>query len=167
MPNLFHRVVQTIASTNIGAKLGGLILHHFDSPLLQRSQGRTSLTGIFTGLPTINLTTIGAKSELPRTVPLIGIEDGDQVILIASNWGSQRHPAWYYNLTANPEAELTRHGETKPYIAEEVTGAEREAYWQQAIQLYAGYNNYKERTKESGRSIPIMRLTPKANRPPS
>jgi deazaflavin-dependent oxidoreductase (nitroreductase family) len=109
----------------------------------------------------VTLSTIGAKSGQLRTVPLIGISDGDKVVLIASNWGRKRHPAWYHNLRANPEATLSIQGRTGTYIAHETTGGEREEYWRRAVDLYAGYAAYQRRA--GGRRIPVMVLTPKTD----
>jgi deazaflavin-dependent oxidoreductase (nitroreductase family) len=92
----------------------------------------------------------------------VGIEDGERIVLIGSNFGRARHPAWYYNLRANPEATLSVRGQTDRYIAREATEAEREHYWHQAVALYAGYAAYEKRT--GGRTIPIMVLTPKTKR---
>jgi deazaflavin-dependent oxidoreductase (nitroreductase family) len=89
----------------------------------------------------------------------VGIEDGERVVLIASNFGRSRHPAWYHNLRANPEATLSVRGQKKTYIAREADGREREDYWHQAVELYAGYAAYEKRT--GGRKIPIMVLAPK------
>ena len=90
----------------------------------------------------------------------MGIEDGERVVLIASNFGRAHHPAWYHNLRANPVATLSVRGRENTYIAREAAGIEREDYWRQAVELYAGYAAYQKRT--GGRKIPIMVLTPKS-----
>ena len=59
-------------------------------------------------MPFASMTTTGAKSGEPRTAAVIYFHDGDDVILIASNYGGTRHPAWYHNLKANPTAILQR-----------------------------------------------------------
>ena len=123
------------------------------------SKGRLSVPSLVTGLPVVMLTTIGAKSNLTRTVPVVGMREGETVILIASNWGSTRHPAWYHNLRAHPDATLDIHGRRGTYVARPVTAAEREQYWQRAANLYRGFSAYAQRT--GGRDIPIMVLTPK------
>jgi deazaflavin-dependent oxidoreductase (nitroreductase family) len=114
------------------------------------------------GLPVVTLTAVGARSGRLRTLPLVGIPDGEKVVLIASNFGRPHHPAWYHNLRANPEARLTGHGRAGTYIASEVTGPDRERYWNQAVDLYVGYAVYERRT--GGREIPVMVLTPKDDR---
>ncbi|MBT7326209.1 MAG: nitroreductase family deazaflavin-dependent oxidoreductase [Anaerolineae bacterium] len=110
------------------------------------------------GIPVIVLTTTGAKSGVPRTVPLLGLVKGDDVFLIASNWGQAHHPSWYYNLKANPEAQLSIGKETGQYIARDATDPEREEYWVEAVNMYAGYAEYKKRI--STRKIPMFILSP-------
>ncbi len=134
-------------------------LHRVDPLIIRLSKGRRSLTSILSGRPVVVLTTIGAKTGLQRSVPLIGIEDGDKVALIASNYGRSRHPAWYYNLRANPEATLSIRGKTGTYIAREADEEQRQMYWSRALALFAGYTAYEKRA--GGREIPIMVLTPK------
>jgi len=126
--------------------------------MIRMTHGRTSLTSLLTGLPVFTLATIGAKSGEIRSVPLVGMPDGDRIVLIASNWGQTRHPGWYFNLHAHPEAEISQSGHTRKYRAHEATGAEYERYWNRAGGLYAGYAAYQQRT--GGRQIPIMVLTP-------
>ena len=157
-------IVKLAASTGAGAWFFGHAAHRLDLFVINLSKGRSSLTSIFAGLPVITLTTIGAKSGQLRTVPLVGIPDGEKVVLFASNFGRAHHPAWYHNLRANPEATLSFRGRAKAYIAREATGPERASYWQEAVRLYAGYATYKERTK--GREIPVMLLTPKDDENP-
>ena len=111
------------------------------------------------GLPLIELTTTGAKSGMPRTLPLAGYPDGDKFVLIASNFGRTRHPAWYHNLKANPECTVKKNGEVVTYIARETEGEERERYWGLAVSYYEGYEAYKQRA--SHRMMPVMVLEPK------
>jgi deazaflavin-dependent oxidoreductase (nitroreductase family) len=106
----------------------------------------------------VTLTTTGAKSGQPRSVPLVGLPDGENIILIASNFGQTHYPAWYHNLRASPKATLTLKGRTGYYWAEEVSGEVREAYWRQAVALYPGYAAYERRV--GARHIPVLRLTP-------
>jgi len=121
------------------------------------SQGRWRTTLRW---PAVLLTTVGAKSGQPRPIPLLYVTDGENIVLIASNGGSPRHPAWYYNLRAHPEVQLLVNGRTATYTAHEATGAERARLWRKAVDLYAGYETYQQRTR--GRQIPVMVLTPKA-----
>lgn len=157
-PAGWQRAAHRFASQRLVARIFSHVFHHLDRPVIRLSHGRTSVTSWATGLPVVTLITVGAKSGAVRSVPLIGIPGGGKVILIASNWGQTHHPGWYFNLRAQPEAELLHAGHTGKYLAHEATGAEYDAYWNRAVGLYVGYAAYKERT--GGRKIPIMVLAP-------
>jgi deazaflavin-dependent oxidoreductase (nitroreductase family) len=110
-------------------------------------------------MPFVSMTTTGAKSGLPRTSAVIYFSDGADLILVASNYGGTRHPAWYHNLKANPTARLVRGRHSANYAATEVTDeAERQRLFAQADRVYRGYAGYREQTAVIGRRIPIMRL---------
>ncbi len=157
-PHWWQRAVQQVARTRPGSWFMVRTLHHMDRAVLKLSQGRYTAAGTLTGLPVLTLTTTGAKSGLPRSVPLIGFPDGERVVLIASNFGQGHHAAWYYNLKAHPQATLTVGDQTTPYVAREAEGEERERYYRQAIALYPGYADYRKRA--GTRQIPVMVLTP-------
>jgi len=157
-PSWWRRLNRRIAAAPLAARLFTQVLHPLDRAVIRLSRGRVSLTGLLTGLPVVTLTTTGAKSGMARSVPLIGIPDNEQVILIASNWGQAHHPGWYFNLRAHPEVKLSWSGRTRRYVAREVTGLEYDAHWRRAVELYAGYAAYRERT--GGRKIPIILLMP-------
>lgn len=130
-----------------------------DHAVARLTGGRFTVTGLLTGLPTVRLTTTGARSGQPRRVILVGIAHGPNVALVASNWGQSRHPAWFYNLRANPQAMLALPGRSaRPYVAREAAGAERQQLWQRAVDLYPGYARYALRS--APRQIPILLLSP-------
>ncbi|KAA3665213.1 MAG: nitroreductase family deazaflavin-dependent oxidoreductase [Chloroflexi bacterium] len=133
-------------------------LHHVDRVVLQMTNGRYMTLTLLTGLPFLTLTTTGARSGQPRSVPLIGIPHNEQIILIASNWGRPKFPAWYHNLHANSTATVAVNGKTAVFTTHEATGAEYETCWQRAVSHYPSYNGYKKRAK---RRIPVVVLTPK------
>lgn len=138
-----------------------LILPGLDRFVLRLTGGRTSLAAILAGLPIVTLTTLGVKSGQPRSVPLVGLPDNETIVLIASNWGQTKHPAWYLNLRANPHAEISLAGHSRNYLAREASADEYKFYWNQAVNLYAGYAAY---LKTAGtRHIPILVLTPTPN----
>jgi len=159
----WQRVMQHIPASTIGATVFSKFLHYVDPPLMRISKDRLSIPSILTGLPVVILTSTGAKSGQARTKPVIGIPDGDNVVLIASNWGQGRNPAWYYNLRANPVAELEFGGHSGTYTAREVTEPdEYQRLWQKAAGVYIGFDKYQRRTEE--RKIPIMVLVPQAEK---
>jgi deazaflavin-dependent oxidoreductase (nitroreductase family) len=134
------------------------VLHRADALALRLSGGKLT-TAQITGLPIIELTTTGAKTGKQRTLPLTGLSDGEKYALIASNFGQDHHPSWYFNLKANPECIVTKDGHTGIYIAREADPAENKYYYDMAISYYIGYAAYKERA--SHREIPVMVLEPK------
>jgi deazaflavin-dependent oxidoreductase (nitroreductase family) len=136
------------------------IVVRVDRPCLMLTRGKFSPTGFITGWPIVNITTTGAKTAQPRTTPLVGIPDGQKIVLIASNFGKSQYPAWYYNLKKKPVATIHHKGMTTDYRAMEVSGIEWQKYWQMALETYPGYRDYSER---AGRSIPIMILEPIEN----
>jgi deazaflavin-dependent oxidoreductase (nitroreductase family) len=159
--NLFHAVMQKIAASPPGAWFFARTLHHFDRIFLRLSGGRVTMTSLVAGLPLVIVTTTGAKSGLPRTLPLLCIRDESDpsaFAIIATNWGQRHYPAWYFNLKANSHATCSIAGETGKYMAHEATGEEYARFWQYAADTYVGYPLYKQRISE--RNIPIMVMTP-------
>jgi deazaflavin-dependent oxidoreductase (nitroreductase family) len=157
--NPFHRLVQKFASSQPGAWFGSHVLHHIDRAVYRLSGERVTLTSYIAGLPMVVVTTTGARSGQPRTIPLVAISDGtdlNRIALIASNWGQDHHPGWYHNLKANPLAKCTIHGITGLYRAHEASDGEYAHYWQQASETYLGYSLYQKRV--GPRRIPIMVL---------
>jgi deazaflavin-dependent oxidoreductase (nitroreductase family) len=158
--SLFHKLMQKVPSSRPGSWIFARTMHYFDALFLKVSNGRFTMTSVLAGLPVMMLTSTGAKSGLPRTLPLLCISNDaehNKIAIIASNWGQRRNPAWYYNLKANPTATGTIRGKAITYTAHEAEGDEYEAFWQLASGTYPGYPKYKDRA--SHRHIPIMVLT--------
>ena len=132
-------------------------LHHLDSVVLKLTNGRYMTLTLLTGLPFLTLTTTGARSGKPRSVPLIGIPHGEQIILVASNWARPKFPAWYHNLRANPSVTVEAGGKTAVFTAHETNGDEYDTCWQRAVHFYPSYAAYKKRVN---RRIPVIVLTP-------
>lgn len=121
----FHRVMRRVAGTKTGRVIFRPTAHRFDQLVSRLSGGKYSFAGIAAGLPTVILTTTGAKSGKPRTVALLGIPHPEGVAVVAANYGGARHPGWYYNLKANPLARVTLEGETWDATARLATPDER------------------------------------------
>lgn len=128
------------------------------APTVDRAIFRLS-GGRFTSLPArvLFLTHTGARTGRKRETPLVYFTDGDDVIVMASNYGRERHPAWYYNVKANPEVELRAGGRRGRYRARIATGEDRERLWALAKRVTRAYANYEERAE---RTIQVIRLTP-------
>ena len=91
-------------------------------------------------------------------MPLVYLADNDRLILVASKGGSPRHPAWYHNVRAHPEVQVSVRGKSDIYRAYVASGEERAELWPRVVNLYRGYEVYQGRTE--GRQIPIVVLTP-------
>ena len=121
---------------------------------------QSPLGRIFTALPGSNvfvLHTTGRHSGQHRQTPLSFTKDGDAFVVIASNGGAPRHPDWYLNLQAHPEAEVELGGTRTSVHAETVTGTDRVRLWRAAVQSFGGYDGYQRR---ASREIPVVRLIP-------
>ena len=103
------------------------------------------------------LTTTGRKSGKQRTSPLFYLPDGSNFILVASNGGAARHPLWWLNLQANPQAEVQVRNKHYTVTAREATPEERVRLWPLLVAMYGEYENYQRRTS---RAIPVVILTP-------
>lgn len=146
-----------LSNTGTGRAVGINLAAKVDPFLLRVSGGRVATTAFF---PVVTLIAKGRKSGQERQTPLVYFTRGDEVILIASSFGREKNPAWYYNATAGPEVELLVKGERLPYSVRETEGEERERLLDLAEQLYAGYGNYRERTAGI-REIPVLALSPR------
>jgi deazaflavin-dependent oxidoreductase (nitroreductase family) len=143
--NPFHRAMRTFGSTKVGVALLRPTAHHLDRLVTKVTGGRRSFAEIATGVPAVMLTTKGAKSGEPRTVAVYGIPHRDGQALIASNFGGPKHPAWYHNLKAHPQAEVTIRGETWHATARLATLSEREEIWAKGLEIYPGWRKYESR----------------------
>ncbi|WP_051065273.1 nitroreductase family deazaflavin-dependent oxidoreductase [Mycolicibacterium smegmatis] len=129
----------------------------YEVPLIKATGGRARLS---VGIPIAVLTSTGARSGKTRQTALAYFTDGDDVVLIASNYGQARHPGWYHNLRAHPECELYVGRRGGRFVAREVDGPQRDRlYALAASRLYPGWVAYEKRA-EGVRRIPVLRLTP-------
>jgi deazaflavin-dependent oxidoreductase (nitroreductase family) len=156
--NAAQRCMRLLAGTRPMAWLFARVLHHLDAPVLRRSRGRRSVTSALTGLPIVELTAVGARSGQAHTLPIIGVPDGDRLVLVASNYGQKRNPGWYYNLKANPRCSVVFRGRRYEMEAYEADGEERERLWELDVSVYPPRNQYARRA--GGRRIPVMVLQP-------
>jgi F420H(2)-dependent quinone reductase len=108
--------------------------------------------------PMLLLDHVGARSGTVRTTPLAYLQDGDNVVLVASKGGHPRNPAWFHNLVANPDTTIQVGSERRAVHARLAKGKERERLWGQVVDLYGGYRDYQERTD---RQIPLVVLEPR------
>ena len=109
------------------------------------------------GAPICLLTTTGRRSGRPRTVPLVYVTDGDDLVVVASRGGMGSHPAWYLNLRADPGATVQVGASTARVRARNATAAERERLWRLLTAVYPHFDAYQLRTS---RHIPVVILSP-------
>lgn len=146
----------------VGTRAGGWLAVHVANPIDRRLIPLTGgRFGLYLGQPVGVLETVGARSGEPRRTPLLYLDQGERVVLVASKAGSPRHPAWYHNLKASPRVRfLRRGGHRGEYLAREAAGPERDELWAKVNDLYAGYETYQGRAGE--RRIPVIVLEPAA-----
>lgn len=127
-----------------------------DERVFKLTRGRVTASSLLTGLPVIMLTTAGARSGRKRTVPLLGLRIDGALVVIASNYGRDHHPAWYHNLVANPHGEVTEGGAERAFRAREVTGPEHAELFGHAVRHYPGFAVYERRA--GPRRLPLLVL---------
>jgi len=110
---------------------------------------------LWNGVPTLLLTMTGRKSGEKRTIPIIYRQVGDRYVIIASKGGSASHPAWYLNVSADPNVEVQIKGEVFKATARTAPSPEREELWAQAVSAWPNYDIYQSRTT---RQIPVVVL---------
>jgi F420H(2)-dependent quinone reductase len=120
----------------------------------EASDGQRGNTLRDTGLPVIIVTTRGNRSGKLRKTPLMRVEHDGEYALVASVGGAPAHPVWYYNLKADPEAVMLQDGpEPFDVSVRELSGAERAAWWQRAVDAFPPYAEYQLKTE---RTIPVF-----------
>ncbi|HSP37004.1 MAG TPA: nitroreductase family deazaflavin-dependent oxidoreductase [Frankiaceae bacterium] len=141
-----------------GTPLGSWLIKQMvpvDRWLIRHSNSRLTMLGP-SGAPLLLLTTTGAKSGLPRTTPLVYARDGDDLVVVGSNYGAEQHPAWSSNLLAHPEAVVTIGGTAVPARATLLAGAEADAAFEKVAEMIKTYRVYRRRTD---RTFRIFRLS--------
>lgn len=151
---VFSDRMATRLSTSIGDR-GLRLAGKFNVPLYRLSRGR--LFGNFGGCPVVLLTTTGRKSGEQRTAPVIFMREGEGLVVIGSNAGNARPPAWSLNLKADPQAEVQVKGDRWPVVARVTEGEERSDLWKRFTADYSGFDDYDART---ARDIAVFVLEP-------
>ena len=148
----FYRGYARFLQTPPGRWIAMNIAPRVDPWMLRHSNGRVGMGLVLTSAL---LESTGAKSGAPRACTVLYFHDGADVILIASSYGREAHPAWYHNLVTHPDCALG--GER--FRAALVTDAvDSERLWTLANGIYSGYDGYRERAGAAGRTIPQLRL---------
>jgi deazaflavin-dependent oxidoreductase (nitroreductase family) len=126
-----------------------------DRQLLRRSNGRFTIFGPV-GVPLLLLTTTGRKSGERREIPLTYKREDDRLFLVGSNWGQATHPAWSWNLLADPKVWVTMGGEEIAVVATQLAGAEHDRIFRKVADYAANYDAYRGRTD---RELRVFELT--------
>ena len=132
----------------------------FHGTLYRISRGR--LLGSFSGVPVLLLTTTGRRSGKLRTTPLLYFQDEADLVVIASNGGADRPPAWWLNLQQHPHATVTIRGDELGVTAAKASAEAHARLWPEITTKYPGYAGYQRRTT---RPIPVVILTPEREGP--
>lgn len=156
--NAAQRILRAVVASRPGAWVSKRALHRIDMLAYRVAPGRIPPSQWLAAVPVGLLTTTGARSGKPHTVPLLvtTLESGWGVI--ASNYGSGRPPAWFFNLRAHPIASLELDGVAHRVRAEQVHGVEKERVREAALGWYRGYMAYEERA--GGRDLGFFVLHP-------
>ncbi len=157
----WQKFIQRITAMGWAARFMTHRLHHWDEWVHKITRGRWTATEILSGLPVIFVNALGARSGERRTTPLLAIRDGEKFILVATKFGADRHPDWYYNIIAHPKVDVLYKGQISSYVAEELEGDARQAAWDRAVTHYPGYQAYEQRA--CNRIIPVLALHPNSS----
>jgi deazaflavin-dependent oxidoreductase (nitroreductase family) len=131
-------------------------LVRIDRGMFRLSRGRTTFSALLSGLPIVMLTTTGARTGQPRTVPVLALPDTDHVILLASNYGRPSNPGWYYNVLAEPSVTITWKGTSVEMRARELSGVERQRHLARSLEAYPWWEQYHRRA--GSRHLPVIML---------
>ena len=149
------RVVQRAAQRSSFSPVALKVAPFLDKAISKVSGGRFTLTSLI--VPTVVLTTTGAKSGQPRTTPLACMPDGDGVFyVVGSNFGTEKHPAWTGNLIATPKATVVYGGQTVPVEARLLSDEEKAQVWPRLTKVWPTYDHYVTKTD---RNLRVFRLT--------
>jgi len=158
-PHRRRGVVYRLYATLMGTRPLTWVSRHvawkLDPYLLALTRGRL---GMGMALPTALLETRGARSGQRRRNGVIYFHDGENVIIVPSKAGMPTHPGWFHNLRANPDVVFGM----QPFRANVVEDQdERQRLWKLADNIFPPYATYRTRAARTGRTIPIVQLTPR------
>lgn len=119
----------------------------------ERTDGREGNTLKDTGLPIVVVTMRGHRSGKIRKTPVMRVEHDGSYAIVASKGGAPDNPKWYFNLKANPDVRLQDGVRVLDVSVREVSGPERDQWWERAVAAYPPYADYQKNTR---RQIPVF-----------
>ncbi len=123
-----------------------------------RVGGRLGIPFVLPTVPILLLEHVGRKSGNAFTTPLVYLEDGPDVAVVASQGGRPQNPHWYRNLAAHPDVTVRIGREVRPVRARTATPDEKARLWPRLVGLYADFDSYQSWTD---REIPVVVLAPR------
>jgi deazaflavin-dependent oxidoreductase (nitroreductase family) len=151
------RVVARVAGTQGFRRVAPKFLPQLDRFIHRVTGGRVLIAAGM--LPSLVLTTTGAKSGLPRQTPLATFpQDDGTFIVVGSNFGKENHPAWTGNLLKQPEATIAYKGQAIGVTAQQLSDEEKAEIWPRLIAEWPTFDTY---VSASGRNLRVFRLVPK------
>jgi deazaflavin-dependent oxidoreductase (nitroreductase family) len=153
----FSRAVQRLAASPAFSRVAPAIVPRVDRLVSRLSGGRfTTSAGI---VPSMVLVTTGARTGQQRETPLATIPDGDSLYVVGSNFAREAHPAWSYNLLADPRATAVYRGRRIPVSARLLDPDEKAEVWPRLTAIWPTYDTYEART---ARELRVFELRPAA-----
>ncbi|MEI8057077.1 MAG: nitroreductase/quinone reductase family protein [Actinomycetes bacterium] len=155
LTRLTRSLGKTAAFSAVYRRIGPAI-----DPTIAQWRGGRFMAGLY-GFPMLLLSSTGAKSGAHRTSPLLYVRDGNDIIVVGTNFGQPKHPAWTANLRANGAAEVQIGAERLAVRAAEVDTVDWNRFFPAFVSVYPGYANYLQR--RGGLTPRMFRLTPVAS----
>ncbi len=141
-PTALNRLLQRIGPTRPFIAVYRRLGPRIDPWLARRTGG--GINRLY-GFPALLLVSTGARSGQRRTSPLLYARDGDDFVVVGTNFGTEQHPAWTGNLLAHPDAEVVVGAETVPVTAELADAPTFDRLWPRLTAIYGGYDTYLRR----------------------
>lgn len=153
-PNPVHAVARRLAAQRWVMHMAPVVL--WLERLVRRvSGGKRGILDV-AGLPSIEITVAGRKTGLPRTTSLLYVPQGDNFLVLGSNWGRAKNPVWSANLRAAGTATIRTKSEQLEVTVTEITGVDRKRAWDLAVEFWPGYE--MEHELSGGRQFRIFEL---------
>lgn len=150
------RLARRLALNPVFRTIGKVVVPRVDRVLHRITRGRVHLAGA--AVPTLVLVVAGRRSGQPRSIPLAYVPDGDDYLVVGSNWGQADHPVWTLNLMAADTAVVEARGRRVEVVPELLEGQARTTAWERLTAVWPTYDDYTDRA--DGRELRVFRLRP-------